>query len=89
LDEIAQIGPGGSFLTSDLTLKLFRQAYHHSDIFPKLTLEDWQARGCPRAEDLVRQHCRQLLNEAVAAEDHADLIARGEAFIDAHVAQGL
>jgi trimethylamine--corrinoid protein Co-methyltransferase len=89
LDEIAQIGPGGNFLTSNLTLEFFRQAYHHSDLFPKLTLEDWQARGCPRAEDLVRQHCQQLLSEAKAPEDYADLMARGETFIDTHVPRGL
>jgi trimethylamine--corrinoid protein Co-methyltransferase len=88
LDEIAQIGPGGSFLTSELTLKLFRQAYHHSDMLPKLTLEDWQARGSPRAEDLIRQHCQRLLSEARAPGDHPDLMARGEAFINSRKIQG-
>lgn len=81
LDELAQVGPGGSFLTSDMTLKHFRQAYYHSDIFPKLTLEEWQARGCPQADELVRRHTRQLINESKAPADHADLMARGEVFI--------
>jgi trimethylamine--corrinoid protein Co-methyltransferase len=82
LDEIAQAGPGGDFLTSDRTLKLFRQAYHHSAFFPKLTLEDWLARGCPRAEDLLRHHTQQMLQELAAPEDHGELMARGQAFID-------
>ena len=30
LDEIAQVGPGGNFLTSPLTLKHFRRAYYRS-----------------------------------------------------------
>lgn len=81
LDEIAQVGPGGNFLTSDLTLKLFRQAYYHSDIFPALTLEEWQTRGQLQAQDLIRHHTRQLLNELDTPEDHADLMAKGQAFI--------
>ncbi len=34
LDEIAQVGPGGSFLLSDSTLESFRKAYYRSNIFP-------------------------------------------------------
>jgi trimethylamine--corrinoid protein Co-methyltransferase len=82
LDEIAQVGPGGSFLTSDLTLRLFRQAYYSSRIFPNLTLEQWQARGSPQAADLIRRHTRQLLDGLYAPEDHVDLLARGQSFID-------
>ena len=85
LDEIAQIGPGGSFLISDLTLKLFRKAYYRSDVLPSLTLEEWQDRGRPRAEETLRRHTRQLLEELGTPEDHANLIAKGQAFIDARV----
>ncbi len=81
LEEIAQAGPGGSFLTSGLTLGLFRRACYRSDLFPTLTLEEWQARGCPRADDLLRQRTRQLLAEAEAPADQAGLLASGEAFI--------
>jgi len=81
LDQIAEVGPGGSFLMSDLTLKLFRQAYFRSDIFPNLTLEEWQAQGCPRVEDLLRSYTSRLLDEAPAPEDHAALMAKGQAFI--------
>jgi trimethylamine:corrinoid methyltransferase-like protein len=83
LGEIAQAGPGGSFLTSSLTLKLFRRAYYHSRIFPTLTLEEWQARGCPRADDLLRNYTRRLIDGLRPPDDHADLTARGEAFIHA------
>jgi trimethylamine--corrinoid protein Co-methyltransferase len=81
LEEIAQAGPGGDFLVSDKTLKLFRQAYHHSAFFPKLTLEAWQARGRPRADDLLRQHTHQLLQELATPEGHGEMMARGQAFI--------
>lgn len=81
LGEIAQVGPGGSFLLSDSTLRLFRTAYHHSRFFPKLTLEEWQARGCPRAEDLLRRYTAQLLDTSPPAEDHDELLARGSAYL--------
>jgi trimethylamine:corrinoid methyltransferase-like protein len=68
-------------LTSDSTLKHFRYAYYESDIFPNLTLEKWQAQGCPQATDRLRRYTRQLLDELDAPDDYADLIARGESFI--------
>jgi trimethylamine--corrinoid protein Co-methyltransferase len=87
LDEMAQVGPGGSFLTSNLTLRLFRRAYLQSGIFPNLTLEEWRARGCPRADDLVRAYTRRLLDQAEAPADHMALLEKGEAFIHAHATQ--
>jgi trimethylamine--corrinoid protein Co-methyltransferase len=81
LDEIDQVGPGGNFLTTELTLDLFREAYYDSPIFPRLSLERWQAQDCPQAVELLRNHTRQLIDRLVAPEDHADLVAQGEAFI--------
>jgi trimethylamine--corrinoid protein Co-methyltransferase len=81
LPEIAEMGPGGSFLMSDLTLELFRQSYYLSNIFPKLTLEEWQARGCPRAKDALRRYTQQMVEGLEAPEDHGTLRERGEAYI--------
>jgi trimethylamine:corrinoid methyltransferase-like protein len=81
--EMVQAGPGGSFLMSGMTLRRFRQAYHHSAFFPKLTLEDWQAGGCPRAGDALRQYTQQLLGQLEPPGDHDELMARGKAFIQA------
>jgi trimethylamine--corrinoid protein Co-methyltransferase len=86
LEEIAQAGPGGSFLMSGMTLKHFRHAYHNSAFFPKLTLEDWQARDCPRADELLRQYTRQLMDDLEAPADYAGLMAHGRAHIDHLVA---
>jgi trimethylamine--corrinoid protein Co-methyltransferase len=83
LDEIAQVGPGGTFLMSSSTLKQFRTAGFRSPILPPLTLDDWQARGCPRADQVLREHTRRLLSELKAPQDHDELQARGEAFIRA------
>jgi trimethylamine--corrinoid protein Co-methyltransferase len=81
LDEIARVGTGGSYLMSNLTLKLFRKAYYRSNIFPNLTLEEWRAEGSPKADGLLRHYTRHLLDQLQAPEDHADLMARGERFI--------
>jgi trimethylamine--corrinoid protein Co-methyltransferase len=81
LDEVAEVGPGGSFLTSKLTLKRFREAYYRSTVWPNLTLEEWEEKGRPRAGDALRRYTRELLAGLGAPEDHADLMARGESFI--------
>jgi trimethylamine--corrinoid protein Co-methyltransferase len=81
LDDIAEVGPAGNFLMAPSTLEHFRTAYFQSEIFPNLTVDDWRQQDRPRAGERLRSHTRQLLEELEAPEDHADLIARGEAFI--------
>jgi len=82
LDEIAEIGPGENFLTSSLTLKHFRNAYYSSDIWPNLSLEAWQAKSRPQPAALLRTYTQTLLAKLQPPADHADLLARGEAFIE-------
>jgi trimethylamine--corrinoid protein Co-methyltransferase len=81
LDDITAVGPAGNFLMAASTLERFRTAYFQSDIFPILTVDDWQQQGRPRADDRLRSYTNQLLQGLEAPEDHAELIARGEAFI--------
>ena len=83
LEDIAQVGPGGNFLTSNLTLKFYRNTREFSHIFDSLSLDDWQARGRPRAEDLLKGYTRQLLSESKPPENHSALLAQGESFIEA------
>lgn len=87
LDEMLLAGPGGSFLTSNLTLKHFREGYYRSEIFPKLTLEEWMARERPDAGKHLRLHTQQLLSDASAPDDRADLMAKGEAYIGGGASQ--
>jgi trimethylamine--corrinoid protein Co-methyltransferase len=86
LDEIVKVGPGGNFLLSELTLKLYRSAYYTNPIFPRWSLEKWQEQGRPQAIDLLRSHTCQVMAELRAPEDHAALMAQGEAFIRSLVA---
>lgn len=81
LEDITKVGPGGNFLLSNLTLKLYRNAREFSHLFENLSLNEWQARGYPRAEDLLRDYTRQLLDESKPPANHLDLLERGQAFI--------
>jgi trimethylamine--corrinoid protein Co-methyltransferase len=82
LEEIAQAGPGGDFLISKQTLRLFRQTYFRSESLPNLSLNEWQKLGCPDAGEALRTRTQQLLSDLTAPDDHAELIARGEEFIE-------
>ncbi len=88
-DEIAHAGPGGHFLTSELTLLHYREDYYASQVFPRLSLEAWLQKGQPKALDLLRTRTRQLLEDSPPPEDHDDLIGRGEAFIQESIARSL
>lgn len=83
LDEIHQAGPGGDFLTTPSTLADFRQAYYQSRIFPRWSLEKWQAAGSPASQDLLRAYTLDLLQDLPAPADHAELLAKGAPLIDA------
>ena len=83
LEDIAKKGPGGSFLLSDLTLKSYRNARQFSHIFENLQIDEWQAKDYPRAEDLLRNYTRQLLNECKPLQNHSELLKQGESFIEA------
>lgn len=83
LDTMVEQGPGGSFLSSDLTLGNVREAYYESELMPRIGMEEWEQRGQPRFEALLRDHTCQLLEDQKPLDDHDDLIAKGEAFIEA------
>ncbi len=81
LNDIESTGPGGNFLIADLTVKLCREINFSSLIWPHMTLDKWLAQGSPRADEILRQHTCSLLDGLSAPEDHAELITRGEIFI--------
>ncbi len=81
LDEIESVGPGGNFLSVKSTRQNFRNAYYTSGIFPRLSLEKWEEQGHPQAIDLLRQATLRQIAQSQPPIDHADLLARGEEFI--------
>jgi trimethylamine--corrinoid protein Co-methyltransferase len=62
-DAIRQVGPGGDFLTHDLTLALMRSPEHW---VPPVTrhpvFETWRQAGAPSLVELARARCAELLD---------------------------
>lgn len=84
LDEIEQLGPGGNFLMAPSTCRMFRSLPYASPFWPSLTLEQWEAKGGPKADAMFRAHVRDLLAELTPPPDHDDVLAKGRAWIHAH-----
>jgi trimethylamine--corrinoid protein Co-methyltransferase len=88
LSEIESVGPGGNFVLTDSTLKMYKGAHYHSDIFPNLSLDRWQSEGMPNATTRLREATVALLESARPPDDHDELIEKGEKFIstiDSHI----
>ena len=81
LGDISKTGPGGNFLSSRQTMKLFRYAYHSSSIFPRMSLEKWQETGQPEARKFLRERTLDLLSQPSYPEDQLELLEKGEHLI--------
>ena len=81
LDEIKSVGPGGNFLTAESTIKICRKLPRDNVIWPNISVEKWQSRGCPRADEYLRKFTMQLMENMDKPEDHDELIEKGERFI--------
>ncbi len=49
--------------------------------FPARVWKKWQKLDHPRAIDMLKDYTRQMIDDLVAPDDHADLMGRGEDFI--------
>ena len=82
LDEIARVGPGGSFLSAPSTRKNYKKGYYVSEVYPRWTMERWQVEGQPAARQVLREKTRALLSDLPTPEDYAELLGKGIEFID-------
>ena len=81
LDEIAKVGPGGSFLSSPSTRKNYKTGYYNSSIYPRWTMEKWQAMGQPESRQVLREKTQALLQDLSAPDDADALVRKGEGYI--------
>ena len=81
LEEINQIGIGGSYLAAPSTRKGYKTGYYPSPIFKHWSMEKWQAVGEPTASQILRDYTAELISTAPAPDDHESLLAEGENFI--------
>ena len=79
-EAVEQFAAEGHFLMAPSTLERYREAYYPS-LFPKIGLEKWLENGSPRADSLVRERARELLENAPAPDDHDRILAVGEELI--------
>ena len=82
LEEIAKVGPGGSFLASRSTLKNYKKGYYVSEVYPRWTMEKWQAEGQPSARQVLREKTQSLLADLPVPDDYGELVGRGSEFIE-------
>jgi len=79
--DIQKIGVGGNFINSRLTMKLFRNAYHKSSIFPRVSLEKWQEMEKPEMMQFLRQRTLDLLSQPQFPTDQQELVNKGDYLI--------
>lgn len=84
LEEVKKSGAGGNYISSHQTMKLFRDAYHTSSIFPRISLEKWQEMQHPDAVKYLREHTLDLLNHPFYPYDQQELLTKGE-YLIAHM----
>jgi trimethylamine--corrinoid protein Co-methyltransferase len=82
LAEIKSAGPGGSFLMAESTFKNCRKLPLDDLIWPHISLEKWQGRGCPKADEYLRQFTVQKMEAMAKPQDHDEFIEKGERFIE-------
>ncbi len=63
LDLIHEIGPGGSYLTSEHTLQHFRDFWQPT-LYSRLRMNDWKKRGNKRLADRLREKTIALMDAA-------------------------
>jgi trimethylamine--corrinoid protein Co-methyltransferase len=71
----------GSFISSRQTMKLFRNTYHTSRIFPRLSLEKLQESDQHDAMKFLREKTLELLNSPDYPQDQPELLKKGEYLI--------
>ena len=85
LHEIDQAGHGGDYFTSEQTLASLHELSHTDDIWSSLSLDAWIEQGMPRAENDLIQYTQDLYSKAIlASEENADIIKKGEEYIESH-----
>lgn len=81
LEAMIQFSAGGNFVSSRQTMRLFRDAYHTSTIFPRISLEKWQEMEQPDAMKFLRQRTLDLLSLSNYPDDQLEVLKKGEYLI--------
>ncbi len=83
IEEIIKLGPGASYLTSNLTMKKFKEPLTKSEIWPFIPLEKWQKNGEPKVGKELREYTHTLIEELPMPDNHGQILEAGEAYLRA------
>ncbi len=87
--DIAAVGPGGSFIGSELTARRFRDEMWEPRIWDRLALQDWRENDGRTERERVRDRIRELLASAPEEPRISEQCERDlRAIIDRAVAAG-
>ena len=85
LNEIAHVGHGRDYFTSEQTLASLHDLSNADDIWSSLSLDAWKEQQMPTAEKELIQYTQDLYSKAIlASEESIDIIKKGEEYIESH-----
>ncbi len=73
LDVIEEVGPGGEFLSTEQTMKFFRQEHWTPSLCNRDNLADWTSKGSKNLGQLATDKARKILKTHEPAPLHADV----------------
>lgn len=76
-----KIGIGGNFISSHHTMKLFRDPYHTSTIFPRLSIEKLQELKQSDAMKFPRERSLDFMNLSNYPVDQLKMLKKGKYLI--------
>lgn len=83
LKEIAQVGHGGNYFTTNQTLESLQNFSSDDSMWSMLNLDTWHDLHMPRAENDLMEQTQELYSKAATVSKlHMDLIKEGEAYIE-------
>ncbi len=68
VDVIRQVGPGGSFLDQDHTVRHFRKELFFPKLFRRLTIDEWTNEGAKMIHEVAHQRLEAILAKAGPVE---------------------
>ena len=83
LQEIALVGHGGNYLTSEQTLAALDKLSETDAVWSSLSLEAWKEQNMPSVEKELIEYSHDLYSKAIkASEAMVDIIKKGEEYIE-------
>ena len=68
VDVIRQVGPGGSFLSEDHTMRNFRKELFFPKLFRRMTVDEWTKNGSKMIHEVAHERVEQILAKAGPVE---------------------